>query len=98
MAKNTGKVREKSGNFVSPEKWEPCGISKGFLSSLKTLDQNQRVNQQMCCDQKQDRNKTGWFGIKSRRSVLIRLIFQLHKKCKSAICSINLLLNSMHNL
>ena len=24
MAKNTGKVREKSGNFVSPEKWEPC--------------------------------------------------------------------------
>ena len=22
--KNTGKVREKSGNFVSPEKWEPC--------------------------------------------------------------------------
>ena len=24
MAKNTKKVREKSGNFVSPEKWEPC--------------------------------------------------------------------------
>ena len=24
MAKNTWKVREKSGNFVSPEKWEPC--------------------------------------------------------------------------
>ena len=24
MAKNTGEVREKSGNFVSPEKWEPC--------------------------------------------------------------------------
>ena len=24
MAKNTGKVREKSGNSVSPEKWEPC--------------------------------------------------------------------------
>ena len=23
MAKNSGKVREKSGNFVSPEKWEP---------------------------------------------------------------------------
>ena len=22
--KNTGKVREKSGNFVSPEKWELC--------------------------------------------------------------------------
>ena len=27
MAKNTGKVREKSGNFVSPEKWEPCKIN-----------------------------------------------------------------------
>ena len=26
MAKNTGKVREKSGNFVSPEKWEPWSI------------------------------------------------------------------------
>ena len=24
MAKNSGKVGEKSGNFVSPEKWEPC--------------------------------------------------------------------------
>ena len=24
MEKNTGKVREKSGIFVSPEKWEPC--------------------------------------------------------------------------
>ena len=24
MAKNTGKVRKKSGNFVSLEKWEPC--------------------------------------------------------------------------
>ena len=23
MKKNTGKVRERSGNFVSPEKWEP---------------------------------------------------------------------------
>ena len=23
MEKNTGKVREKSGNFVSTEKWEP---------------------------------------------------------------------------
>ena len=23
MAKSTGKVREKSGNFVSPKKWEP---------------------------------------------------------------------------
>ena len=24
IGKNTGKVREKSGNFVSLEKWEPC--------------------------------------------------------------------------
>ena len=24
IGKNTGKVREKPGNFVSPEKWEPC--------------------------------------------------------------------------
>ena len=24
MEKNTGKVREKSGNFVILEKWEPC--------------------------------------------------------------------------
>ena len=24
MVKSTGKVREKSGNFVSPKKWEPC--------------------------------------------------------------------------
>ena len=24
MRKNTGKVREKSENFVSLEKWEPC--------------------------------------------------------------------------
>ena len=23
IGKNTGKVREKSGNFASPEKWEP---------------------------------------------------------------------------
>ena len=26
MAKNTGKVREKSGNFVGPEKWEPWQV------------------------------------------------------------------------
>ena len=25
--KSTGKVREKSGNFVSPEKWEPCSVT-----------------------------------------------------------------------
>ena len=28
MEKDTGKVREKSGNFVSPEKWEPCSTNK----------------------------------------------------------------------
>ena len=36
MAKNTGKVREKSGNFVSPEKWEPCerqSYNHGFSTS-----------------------------------------------------------------
>ena len=32
MEKNTGKVREKSGNFVSPEKWEPC------VSSVPSLN------------------------------------------------------------
>ena len=26
MEKDTGKVREKSGNFVIPEKWEPWEI------------------------------------------------------------------------
>ena len=31
MAKNTGKVREKSGNFVSPEKWESWLIHKSCL-------------------------------------------------------------------
>ena len=26
------KIREKSGNFVSPEEWEPCiSVSKGIL-------------------------------------------------------------------
>ena len=33
MAKNTRKVREKSGNFVTPEKWEPCQWS----DAIKTL-------------------------------------------------------------
>ena len=28
MEKNTGKVREKSGIFVSPEKWEPWTVVK----------------------------------------------------------------------
>ena len=30
MEKDTGKVREKSGNFVSPEKWEPWYIHRVF--------------------------------------------------------------------
>ena len=33
--KNTGKVREKSGNFVSPEKWEPCVILFKILGKYK---------------------------------------------------------------
>ena len=32
MAKDTGKVREKSGNFVSPEKWEPCQYQVDYNS------------------------------------------------------------------
>ena len=35
MAKNTGKVREKSGNFVSPEKWEPCVTKEQFSDFLR---------------------------------------------------------------
>ena len=31
--KNTGKVREKSGNFVSPEKWEPCLVNVLYLGA-----------------------------------------------------------------
>ena len=34
IGKNTGKVREKSGNFVSPEKWEPW-LSDKSLSTGK---------------------------------------------------------------
>ena len=37
MAKNTGKVREKSGNFVSPEKWEPC-INRIVFQRVKASD------------------------------------------------------------
>ena len=33
MEKNTGKVREKSGNFGSPEKWEPCRLTSENLSA-----------------------------------------------------------------
>ena len=44
MAKNTGKVREKSGNFVSPEKWEPC--------NYPAFAGNQNTNQlYLCCCQ-----------------------------------------------
>ena len=32
MEKNTGKVREKSGNFVIPEKWEPWILD--YISSI----------------------------------------------------------------
>ena len=38
MGKNTGKVREKSGNFVSPEKWEPCLVpTAGGVSMVLPL-------------------------------------------------------------
>ena len=37
MAKSTGKVREKSGNFVSPEKWEPWLRNKCIQNDVKTL-------------------------------------------------------------
>ena len=36
MAKNTGKVRDKSGNFVSPEKWEPCVMHARIAHPLET--------------------------------------------------------------
>ena len=29
------KILEKSGNFVSPEKWEPCYIAPGWDESLE---------------------------------------------------------------
>ena len=35
LENNTGKVREKSGNFVSPEKWEPC--CTGLLKNKHNL-------------------------------------------------------------
>ena len=38
MAKSTGKVREKSGNFVSPEKWEPCNKGNSFCDWLFSLN------------------------------------------------------------
>ena len=37
MEKNTGKVREKSGNFVSAEKWEPWRLDRvGLYKDLKS--------------------------------------------------------------
>ena len=41
MEKNTGKVREKSGNFVSPEKWEPCRL---WMSKNGDDDWNPTIN------------------------------------------------------
>ena len=40
IGKNTGKVREKSGNFVSLEKWEPwsCGCSVWLLANFELGD------------------------------------------------------------
>ena len=42
MAKNTGKVREKSGNFVSTEKWEPCPGCMELLLTSKLPVQTSR--------------------------------------------------------
>ena len=42
MEKNTGKVREKSGNFVSPEKWEPCMFAGRFVMA-SDMFRNQSV-------------------------------------------------------
>ena len=39
MAKNTGKVREKSGNFVSPEEWEPW-TSKSIVITTSAKKSN----------------------------------------------------------
>ena len=36
--KNTGKVREKSGNFVSPEKWEPCRSEEMYGALIVVKD------------------------------------------------------------
>ena len=36
MEKDTGKVREKSGNFVIPEKWEPCTTIAKYISKCDT--------------------------------------------------------------
>ena len=36
MGKDTGKVREKSGNFVSSEKWEPC-LGRVLCRVLSTI-------------------------------------------------------------
>ena len=37
MEKDTGKVGEKSGNFVSPEKWEPCYNEDYTTNSAKFI-------------------------------------------------------------
>ena len=37
IGKNTGRVREKSGNFVSPEKWEPWSKWNWFKTYQSTL-------------------------------------------------------------
>ena len=39
--KNTGKwkiILEQSGNFVSPEKWDPCWIWIGVVAFLQLID------------------------------------------------------------
>ena len=47
MEKNTGKVREKSGNFVNPEKWEPW-LKYGLRTHLITIAIRNRVINWRC--------------------------------------------------
>ena len=75
MAKNTGKVREKSRNFVTPEKWEPCMGSKGYqckcsycMMETMTLNPMQPIN----CD------KSSWITPeKGKLDILIKLFNSL---------------------
>ena len=48
MAKNTGKVRKKSGNFVSPEKWEPWSYGSFCLSDGASWGKQLTILHQTC--------------------------------------------------
>ena len=38
-----GKILEKSRNFVSPEKWEPCQCERNIWLSLKSAKLNESL-------------------------------------------------------